>query len=139
MKNSIIFLKHFPPFLFQIVSKIPSPITPRARLGSRSKKPVPTKPLERSRPNSPNVQNTRDDSGIMENDTERYLKTTERAMSVLAARMSLSLDSGGESDNGEQRRGRPLQRSDSSASESHQTRQAGTSSTRYNRAFRYSN
>ncbi|XP_014292037.1 nucleolar and coiled-body phosphoprotein 1 isoform X1 [Halyomorpha halys] len=118
-----------------LVSKIPSPITPRARLGSRSKKIVPAKPIERSRPNSPNVAMSKEDP-LTENDTERYLKTTERAMSVLAARMSLSLDSGGESDNGETpRRGRPLQRSDSSASESHHSRQAGTSSTRYNRAF----
>lgn len=120
-----------------LVSKIPSPISPRARLGSRNKKflPTPGKPAERSRPNSPIVLTPKDEvSG--DNDTERYLKTTERAMSVLAARMSLSLDSGGESDTGENRRGRPLQRSDSSASESQTSRQSGgTSTTRYNRAF----
>lgn len=122
-----------------LVSKIPSPISPRARLGSRGQKPVtPVGGKERSRPNSPNAAGKEEAAAVSATDeTERYLKTTERAMTVLAARMSLSLDSGGESDNGgvgEGRRSRPLQRSDSSASESHKAAGAPASS-RYNRAF----
>lgn len=69
-------------------------------------------------------------------ETESYLKTTEKAMTAIAARMNLSLDSGGESDAESKSSKVALQRSDSSASESGPKPGAQPPTTRYNRAFR---
>lgn len=67
-------------------------------------------------------------------ETESYLRATERVVSALAARVSLSLDSGGESD-AENSLGQivdPPAHTDSSASASDSGQ-----TMRYNRAFRY--
>uniref|UniRef100_A0A0A9VTE2 Uncharacterized protein n=2 Tax=Lygus hesperus TaxID=30085 RepID=A0A0A9VTE2_LYGHE len=106
------------------ISKIPSPISARARLGTRKTKKNETEPYCKS------------ESGENSYETESYLKTTEKALSAIAARMSVSLDSGGESDADSKSSGnkKGLHRSDSSASESGPKPQT-PSATRYNRAF----
>ncbi|KAF6215522.1 hypothetical protein GE061_010277 [Apolygus lucorum] len=106
------------------ISKIPSPISARARLGTRKTKKNDTEP------------NGKSESGENSFETESYLKTTEKALSAIAARMSVSLDSGGESDADSKSSGnkKGLHRSDSSASESGPKPQT-PSATRYNRAF----
>lgn len=66
-------------------------------------------------------------------ETESYLRATERVVSALAARVSLSLDSGGESD---------ADNSLGQTSELHRQVDSGANDSantmRYNRAFRYS-
>lgn len=66
-------------------------------------------------------------------ETESYLRATERVVSALAARVSLSLDSGGESD---------ADNSLGQTTELHRQVDSGANDSantmRYNRAFRYS-
>lgn len=65
-------------------------------------------------------------------ETESYLRATERVVSALAARVSLSLDSGGESD---------ADNSLGQTTELHRQVDSGANDSantmRYNRAFRY--
>ncbi|XP_073988640.1 uncharacterized protein isoform X2 [Rhodnius prolixus] len=114
----------------KMVSKIPSPMTTRARLGSRGKK---VSNLTEEKPIS--LQNNMQTPLENSYETESYLKTTEKAMTAIAARMNLSLDSGGESDAESKSSKVALQRSDSSASESGPKPGAQPPTTRYNRAF----
>ncbi|XP_014249641.1 uncharacterized protein LOC106666749 isoform X2 [Cimex lectularius] len=113
-----------------IVSKIPSPMATRATLGSRGKI---NNNVSSLKSNDLSLQK-KEQANEASYDTECYLKATEKMMTAIEARMCLSLDSGGESENDSKCTKKSLQRSDSSASESGSKSQASTVS-RYNRAF----
>uniref|UniRef100_A0A1B6G551 CEP170 C-terminal domain-containing protein n=1 Tax=Cuerna arida TaxID=1464854 RepID=A0A1B6G551_9HEMI len=111
-------------------TKIPSPVNTRSRL------PPMTQPLradypEPRRPSLSRKSYPVSAQEVSKIETESYLRATERVVSALAARVSLSLDSGGESD-AENSLGHVVEPTaggdrDSSASDS--------SNTRYNKAF----
>ncbi|KAG8263181.1 hypothetical protein J6590_038069 [Homalodisca vitripennis] len=111
-------------------TKIPSPVNTRSRL------PPMTQPLradypEPRRPSLSRKSYPVSAQEVSKIETESYLRATERVVSALAARVSLSLDSGGESD-AENSLGHVVEPAasgdrDSSASDS--------SNTRYNKAF----
>lgn len=117
-------------------TKIPSPVNSRARL------PPATQPVKGEHPvNIPLrplstrkqlfLQDECSDSSL---ETECFLKATERVVSAMAARVSLSLDSGGESDVETNSCSHIIEAAlatDSSASDSGQK----PTQTRYNRAF----
>lgn len=117
-------------------TKIPSPINNRARLPPvtqpmKVEHPnIPLRPLSSRRPNL-FLQDECSDSSL---ETECFLKATERVVSAMAARVSLSLDSGGESDvetNSCSHVVEAAPATDSSASDSGQK----PTQMRYNRAF----